>query len=628
MCPVRCIAWYRPQRPLHLLGAVRRRVRVLGARQTQRLVAGAFEEPLACLRERCWIEPVQGLVTIRGALASPDLVEERAWGRRRHRRSRPEAPLPLDARPDAVHEDREFLHVLRAIRQPLPRAVARGAGHAAGEGRERNSAHAARQQQLERVDRVLHDGPLVDAVAQPVERLSEEAREGERGVEGAAEVRSLDAQVRQFVHRAQHVVAPLTHVRRGPPQRRQRALQRRERPVLGERGRSGDEPRGQVREDFAGADPVRADLVGDHEPARTRPGRSAEHVHLGEARQRHDPVAPLGIGERGVHEPAEVVEPLVYRVVEHVAAMPHGDSHQLLDQLARIDASGRVVGIVDDHRGDAAAGEQTVQFLGIWQEARRLGGQFHHLLAGALDEPVVLPARPRHDHAGTVGAEHLEHDRETRARARREQDLVGLEADLRVRVVEQAVAVEELGDFAADVHASDGRAVAVDGIPGDALGRAHDLRVGCEVRVLVVALRQVQGTFLLDAPREHPHERLGRGQGAGGETPGRRVAGRFRHRVVPWPSNGRCCGQGRLRESTVCHAARHPQKSREPADPHQWPCSSRVVDPSGPSGAPSGSAPGGRTTRRRTRPCSPAISPRSRSRTAWSDCVGRVRQRR
>ena len=220
--------------------------------------------------------------------------------------------------------------------------------------------------------------------------------------------------------------------------------------------------------------------------------------------------------------------------------MPHGDPHQLLDQFARIDAPGRIVRVVDDDRGDAAAGEQAVQFLRIGQEARRLGGQLHHLLAGTLDEPVVLPARPWHDHTRAVCAEHFEHDREAGARARREEDLIRLEAHLGVGVVEQSVAVEELGNFAADVHSTDGRAVAVDGVAGDALGRAHDLRVGREVGVLVVALRQVEGALLLDASREHADERLGRGEGAGGEGPGPRIAGRrLGHRLYPWPGGSK-----------------------------------------------------------------------------------------
>ena len=43
---------------------------------------------------------------------------------------------------------------------------------------------------------------------------------------------------------------------------------------------------------------------------------------------------------------------------------------------------------------------------------------------------------------------------------------------------------------------------------------------------------------------------------------------------------------------------------------------------------PIGSAPGGRPTKRRTRPCSPTTSRPMRRRIAWSDSVGRVRQRR
>ena len=116
---------------------------MLGARETQRFVPGALQEPLACLREFRGIEPVERFVAIRCALARPDLVEGHARARRRRSRPGPETTLPLDARPDAVHEHREFLHVLRAVREALPGAVARGAGHAAGESRERNAAHSA-----------------------------------------------------------------------------------------------------------------------------------------------------------------------------------------------------------------------------------------------------------------------------------------------------------------------------------------------------------------------------------------------------------------------------------------------------------------------------------------------------
>ena len=167
---------------------------------------------------------------------------------------------------------------------------------------------------------------------------------------------------------------------------------------------------------------------------------------------------------------------------------------------------------------------------GSGRNSGAVGGQLDHLLAGALDEPVVLPARARHDHARSVGAEHLEHDRESGARARREQHLVRLEADLGVGVVEQPVAVEELGDLAAHVHPSDRGPVAVHGVAGDALRGPHHFRVRREVGVLVVALRQVERAFLLDAAREQADERLGRGQRAGGEAPGLRCTGRLGHR--------------------------------------------------------------------------------------------------
>jgi len=89
------------------------------------------------------------------------------------------------------------------------------------------------------------------------------------------------------------------------------------------------------------------------------------------------------------------------------------------------------VRVVDDDRGDAAARQQPVEFHRVWQEAGCLGRQLDHLLAGPLDEPVVFqlgrgtttPSRRR---------EHLEHDRESCARAWREQHFVWLEAHLGV----------------------------------------------------------------------------------------------------------------------------------------------------------------------------------------------------
>ena len=87
-------------------------------------------------------------------------------------------------------------------------------------------------------------------------------------------------------------------------------------------------------------------------------------------------------------------------------------------------------------------------------------------------------------------------------------------------IVDQAVAIEELRDFIAHVHASDRRAVTVDGVARDPLSRTDDLRVGSEVRVLVVALREVERAFLLDSASELSDERFGSRQGAAGEFGG------------------------------------------------------------------------------------------------------------
>ena len=57
----------------------------------------------------------------------------------------------------------------------------------------------AGEQELERVHRVPTTRLLAHAVAQPVERLADEAGERERRVERAAEVRALDAERGELV---------------------------------------------------------------------------------------------------------------------------------------------------------------------------------------------------------------------------------------------------------------------------------------------------------------------------------------------------------------------------------------------------------------------------------------------
>ena len=506
----------RPQRAIQLFGAVRSRVRVLGARQPQGLVPRMHEKATPRLGEFTRVQPVEGVITAIRAGALPHGVLRRAWLRGRGCRGSKPALL-LDACPHALHEDGKLLDVLGAIGEALPRAVAVRTLVAARERDERYAAHASGQQELEGVDRVAHDRLLVHAVAQAIERLADEARKRERRIERAAEVGALDTERGDLVRRAQHEIASLPHVRRGPAQRRQRTLQCRERPVLRQRRRRRDQPGGQVREDLAGPDAVRADLVGDDEPAGARAGRGAEHVHLRQARHRDDPVAPFGARERGVDEPAHVVETLIDRIVEHVAAMLHRHAHQFLDERARVDTACRVVRVVDDDGGHAAFREQAVELLRVGKKFRRRGRQLHDFLAGPLDEPVVFPARPRYDDPRAVCAKDLEHDGEAGARARSEQDLVRQEPDLGFRVVEQAVAVEELGDLAAHVHPADGGSVAVHRVAGDALRRANDLGMRREVRVLVVALREVQRALLLDAAGKKADEGLRRRKGAGGE---------------------------------------------------------------------------------------------------------------
>jgi len=108
------------------------------------------EAPTGC-GERLRIEAVERVVAIGRADALPHRIERRPRGRRRGSPGAQPALL-LDPCADASHEDREFLDVLRAVRETLPGAVARGTVRAAREGGERNAAHAARQQQFESVD--------------------------------------------------------------------------------------------------------------------------------------------------------------------------------------------------------------------------------------------------------------------------------------------------------------------------------------------------------------------------------------------------------------------------------------------------------------------------------------------
>ena len=119
----------------------------------------------------------------------------------------------------------------------------------------------------------------------------------------------------------------------------------------------------------------RADLIREHDPARARACRGAEHVHLRETREQHHAVAPLGIRECGIHERVDVVEALIHRVVEDVHAMLDGDAYQLLDERARKNAASGVVRIVEDQRRDVAAREESPQRVGIGNEVRRRCGQ-------------------------------------------------------------------------------------------------------------------------------------------------------------------------------------------------------------------------------------------------------------
>ena len=306
-----------------LLGSMDAGIGVLGAGEPRTVRPGWLLPVAACRIEGGGIKTVERLVPVRRAHASPDRVLD--GGRRglpasRERRgpwrrgARAQLALLRNPAPHALDEHREFLHVLRPVRQALPRAVARGI--APCERRERDAADARRQQEVECIVGGAHGRALAEAVAEPLEVLADQAGKRQRRVEGAAEVRALHAEAGDLVGGLHHEVPAFAHVRRRAPQGSQRALQRGQGPVLCQRRRRRHEPRRQVRDHLARPDPVHLDLIGQHEPARASARRRAEHVHLRQARERHDPVAPLGAGEGGIHEAADVVEALVDRVVQ------------------------------------------------------------------------------------------------------------------------------------------------------------------------------------------------------------------------------------------------------------------------------------------------------------------------
>ena len=90
-------------------------------------------------------------------------------------------------------------------------------------------------------------------------------------------------------------------------------------------------------------------------------------------------------------------------------------------------------------------------------------------------------------------------------------------------------------DLATDVGAPDRRPVAVDRVAGDALRGPDHFRVRGEVGVLVVALGEVEGPFLLHASGERPHQGFGRGERPRGKP---KLAGR---RVRPGRQTSRRC---------------------------------------------------------------------------------------
>ena len=139
-----------------LLGSMDAGIGVLGAGEPRTVRPGWLLPVAACRIEGVGVKTVERLVPVRRAHASPDRVLD--GGRRglpasrerrgpRRRGARAQLALLRNAAPHALDEHREFLHVLRPVRQALPRAVARGITPC--ERRERDAADARRQQEVE-----------------------------------------------------------------------------------------------------------------------------------------------------------------------------------------------------------------------------------------------------------------------------------------------------------------------------------------------------------------------------------------------------------------------------------------------------------------------------------------------
>ncbi len=263
----------------------------------RRACGGGAEDAGPRLGERARVERVERVVAAFRTRALPD----RRLGRRlaaRRRRARARARRGFDPGPHAVHEDRELGDVLRAVGEPLPRPVAR---RSVPRTPRTESAHAAREQELERVDGHPDDGPLLHAVAEPLERLADEARKRERRIERPPEVRALDAERRERVG--------------GPGMKSRRSR------MYGDGRRSAasglwsaasaqscarvDGVATSHAERFARISRARTPRGGSRRrgrASRRRARRRAEHVHLRQAGERHDPVAPAGSANAGSEE--------------------------------------------------------------------------------------------------------------------------------------------------------------------------------------------------------------------------------------------------------------------------------------------------------------------------------------
>ena len=162
--PIRRVGGRCGQRPRQLRRSVRRRVGVLRAGEPRRLRPWRRRPLPPRGGERACVEPVERGIAGAGARARPDDLLDRArvGGRRGSGRgTRAEPALALDAVPHPLDEHGQLANVLRAVREPLPRAEP--IGIVPGERGERDPADVGGQQELEGVHGRAHHRPLAEA---------------------------------------------------------------------------------------------------------------------------------------------------------------------------------------------------------------------------------------------------------------------------------------------------------------------------------------------------------------------------------------------------------------------------------------------------------------------------------